>query len=177
MNLTKNFEKNISGTASWSKVYIGLGSNLGDREKNIKTALELLKEEKTINLLRASAISETDPEENLNQPKFLNAVCETQTSLSPVDLLDKLKKIEYKVGRPKEYEKNSPRIIDLDILVFDDLLLKGRTLIIPHPKMHKRYFVLNGLNELAPDLLVPGHKKSVKQLLSELLDDIYASNQ
>jgi 2-amino-4-hydroxy-6-hydroxymethyldihydropteridine diphosphokinase len=160
-----------------AKVYLGLGSNLDDRQKNIEEALKHLKEEPAIDVLRVSSVSETEAEENTGQPKFLNAVCEIETILSPIDLLDRLKRIERKLGRPQEYQRNSPRIIDLDILIFDELLLKGRTLTVPHPKLHERYFVLNGLNELAPDLFVPEHKKTVNQLLTELSKKSYADNQ
>jgi 2-amino-4-hydroxy-6-hydroxymethyldihydropteridine diphosphokinase len=151
-----------------AKVYLGLGSNLGDRKKFLESALNSLREEPAISVLRVSSVVETTPEENLNQPKFLNAVCEIETTLSPLDLLDKLRKIENKLGRPRERQKNSPRNIDLDILIFDDLLLKGKTLTIPHPKLHQRYFVLHGLNELVPELVVPQHNKTVVQLLTEL---------
>lgn len=161
-------------------VYLGLGSNLGDRHNNIERAVCLLKEEPEVKVLRVSSIIETEPEENINQPKFLNAVSEIETNLSPIDLLGKLKRIENRLGRPKEYERNSPRIIDLDILIFGDLLLRGKTLTIPHVKLHKRHFVLGGIVEFAPDLFVPGHKKTVKQLLDDIsgkiLEKTYESN-
>jgi 2-amino-4-hydroxy-6-hydroxymethyldihydropteridine diphosphokinase len=159
-----------------AKIYLGLGSNLDDKKQRIESALNALKEEEYINLLKVSSIIETEAEGNPNQPKFLNAVCEIETTLFPLELLDKLKRIEVKLGRPKEHDENSPRTIDLDILVFDDLLLKGKTLTIPHPKLHKRYFVLSGLNELAPELFVPGHEKTVSRLLSELKEN-HAGNQ
>ncbi|MCK4826772.1 2-amino-4-hydroxy-6-hydroxymethyldihydropteridine diphosphokinase [bacterium] len=159
-----------------AKVYLGLGSNLDDRRNYIELALKALKEEELIDVLRISSIIETEAEGNPHQPQFLNTVCETETNLSPIDLLGKLKKIERKLGRPKEHEKSSPRTIDIDILTFDDLLLKGKTLIIPHPKLHKRYFVLYGLNELAPQLFIPKHEKTVSQLLSELKNS-HADNQ
>ena len=158
-----------------AKVYLGLGSNLDDRRNHIELALNALKEVE-IDVLKISSIIETEAEGNSHQPQFLNAVCEAETSLSPIDLLSKLKKIERKLGRPREHEKNSPRTIDIDILTFDDLLLKGKTLIIPHPKLHKRYFVLYGLNELAPQLFIPKHEKTVSQLLSELKNS-HADNQ
>lgn len=171
MNTIKKSEEHVFNAPFvriWRKVYFGLGSNLGERQNNIEAAISFLKEEPQVKVLRVSSIIETEPEENTEQPKFLNAVCEIETNLSPIDLLVKLKRIETRQGRPKEYERNSPRVIDLDILIFDDLLLKGKTLIIPHPKLHKRHFVLNGLTELVPDLFVPGQEKTVKQLLALL---------
>lgn len=159
-----------------AKVYLGLGSNLGNRQSFIDQAINLLKEEPAIDVLRVSSCLETEPEGNLNQPKFLNCVCEIETTLSPIDLLDKLRKIEKKLGRPEEREENSARNIDLDILVYDDVLLKGKTLTIPHPRLHERLFVLNPLSELAPKLMVPKHNKTVSQLLAEL-NQINESNQ
>lgn len=180
MKTTKKTEEpivNASFVKIYRKVYLGLGSNLGDRQNNIEKAVALLKEEPQIKVLRISSIIETEPEENVNQTEFLNAVCEIETNISPVDLLGKLKRIEQRLGRPKEYEKNSPRVIDLDILIFGDLLLKGKTLTIPHPKFHKRYFVLNGLVELVPELFVPGQEKTVKQILAEISEKKYENNK
>lgn len=171
MKMGNKTEEPIVNTAFvriWHKVYVGLGSNLGDRHANIERAICLLKEEPEVRVMKVSSIIETEPEESTNQPKFLNAACEIETNLSPIDLLGKLKRIENRLDRPTEYERNSPRTIDLDILIFGDLLLRGKTLTVPHIKLHKRHFVLTGLAELVPDLFVPGYQKTIKQLLDDI---------
>ena len=149
-------------------VYLGIGSNLGDRAANIEKALALLKEHEDIKVLSVSALIETDPE-GPPQGKFLNGAIKIDTDLMPLDLLTQLKIIERRLGRTKT-EPNAPRPMDLDILFYDDVvIMKGKTLAIPHPRLAQRLFVLKPLSEIAPDLEHPRLNKSVKELYEALL--------
>ena len=130
-----------------SKAYIGIGSNLGDRKANIKKALSLIELVKGVKLIKVSSIYETDPVGEPIQGKFLNGVFEIGTSLDPFNLLETLKKIEKELGR-KKVLKNGPRTIDLDILTFGKQKINTKNLKIPHPRMHKREFVLRGIREI-----------------------------
>ncbi|MBF0384788.1 MAG: 2-amino-4-hydroxy-6-hydroxymethyldihydropteridine diphosphokinase [Candidatus Omnitrophica bacterium] len=127
-------------------VFIGIGSNLGKREDNIKQSLKLIKK-KGISIKKVSSIIETEPEGGPRQGKFLNTAAHIQTKLSPLELLKELKSIEKEMGRVKGV-KNGPRIIDLDILLYDDLKFKSPRLTIPHPRMYKREFVMVPLKEI-----------------------------
>ncbi len=128
-------------------VYIGIGSNLGDRQKNIDDALDMLKKY-NITVNRISSIIETDPIGGPVQDKFLNAVAKLTTELDPHTLLEKLNTIEKNLGR-KRTILNGPRTIDLDILLYDNISLTTNNLVIPHPRMFKRDFVLKPLREIA----------------------------
>jgi len=137
--------------------YIGVGSNLGNRKKNIFTALSLLNLEKDITIKKCSSIYQTKPWGYKNQPEFLNAVWKIQTTLSPEKLLSVLKKIEKKIGRKKTF-KCGPRVIDLDILLYAKRTIKKRNLKIPHPEMSKRKFVLKPLREIEPKIKIPNQE-------------------
>ncbi len=141
------------------EAYLGLGSNLGDREKNVARALELLGEGGRV--AAVSPLYETDPV-GLTGPPFLNAVCLYQTELGPYELLSSIKGIEARLGRKLGL---IPRPIDIDILIYGDLVMKSETLTIPHPHLVERAFVLVPLAELAPGLVVPGRGEKVSQLL------------
>jgi 2-amino-4-hydroxy-6-hydroxymethyldihydropteridine diphosphokinase len=132
--------------------YIALGSNLADRQKNIKLALEFLKQAPAIKILKVSSIIETEPQKARPQPKFLNGVVKLQTSYSAHQLLKKLQEIEVKLGRKTPRVKNEPRTIDLDILLYGDFKIDEKELQIPHPSMWKRRFVAIPLKEIAPEL-------------------------
>jgi 2-amino-4-hydroxy-6-hydroxymethyldihydropteridine diphosphokinase len=149
-----------------SLAYIGIGSNLGNRQKNCLRAIELLTGKKII-VTKRSSLYETEPWGIKDQPKFLNMVIEIETKLNPKKLLVILKDIENEVGR-KESLKWGPRVIDLDILLVDNLILNQDDLIIPHPLMHKRDFVLRPLAEIAPDVKHPLLKLSIDELLQKL---------
>jgi len=138
--------------------YIGLGSNLGDRRAMIAGALERLQPR------RVSTIIETAPWGVVDQPHFLNAVAEIDAELAPPALLDRLLEIERELGRVRR-QKWGPRSIDLDLLLFGDRRIVSPVLTVPHPRLHLRLFVLEGLAELCPDLIVPGLDRSVRQLL------------
>lgn len=146
-----------------AKVFLGLGSNLGDREKNIKEALKRLRESGIAREIKISSFYETEPEGVKNQPFFLNAVLEMETFLSPRNLLDALQVLERQLGR-KKGRKWGPRIIDLDILFYGNLVMKEKDLEIPHPLLAERSFVLTPLAELAPETIHPALKKTVSVL-------------
>lgn len=127
--------------------YIGIGSNLGNRQQNINKAISYLKDSDKIEVKKVSSIYETEPIGGPPQGKFLNGVIEIETDLSPLDLLDRLDEIEMKLGRVRS-EKNGPRTIDLDILLYSDIQINNERLTIPHPHMQEREFVLRGLREI-----------------------------
>jgi 2-amino-4-hydroxy-6-hydroxymethyldihydropteridine diphosphokinase len=149
-----------------SIVYIGIGSNLGDRKANCMRAIELLVV-KGIVVRKESSLYETDPWGDKNQPKFLNMAIEIETELKPRDLLDILAGIEKELGRKKSL-KWGPRIIDLDILLYDSITIDQDDLKIPHPFMHERDFVLKPLYEIAPDVKHPVLNLSTGELLQKL---------
>jgi len=150
-------------------VYIGIGSNLGDREGNIGRAIGLLEGNPDIQIIKASSLYETEPVGYKEQGDFLNAVIEISTSLGSRDLLKIIKNITNSINtKPKE--RWGPRSIDLDILFYDDLVIQEEDLAIPHPRLHDRGFVLVPLVEIAPDLIHPVLKISVKKLLDRLED-------
>lgn len=147
--------------------YIGLGSNLGDRQKYLNNALNKLKNTKGIILNKISPIYETEPVGYLEQPFFLNCVAEIKTSLSPFELLNICISIENKLGRTRNI-KWGPRTIDLDILFFGCLIINKEDLIIPHPRLNEREFVLIPMNDLAPNFLHPVFNLTINVLLKKL---------
>ena len=149
-------------------VYIGLGSNLGDRVENLRGARERL-ELSGVRIRRASAIYETEPRERLDQQWFLNQVIEAETTLFPRQLLARLLRIEREMGRVRMMP-NGPRTIDLDILLFGNAVVHAAGLEIPHPRMEERRFVLEPLAELAADLRVPRGRRTVRELLAEVMN-------
>jgi 2-amino-4-hydroxy-6-hydroxymethyldihydropteridine diphosphokinase len=146
-------------------VYLALGSNLGDREKNLREARERMAA--FVNITRVSSIYETEPVGVKEQPWFLNQVLAGTTLLSPVDLLRRVKKIETEMGRT-EGIRFGPRPIDIDILFYDRLIELSPILTIPHPRLHERAFVLTPLAEIAPDLIHPRLRAPIRTLLERL---------
>jgi len=146
-------------------VYLGLGSNVGDRKENLDRALGFLSER--LRVEEVSSIYDTTPEDNPDQPRFLNLVAHVYTTLEPQGLLALLKGIESKLGRTPS-ARYSPRPMDIDILFYGKQVLNTPTLTIPHARIPERAFVLVPLNEIAPELIHPVSGKSVKQILAEL---------
>lgn len=146
-------------------IYIGIGSNMGDRQAHCKDAIEKLKD-KGIVIKKASSMYETKPWGLEEQSDFINMTVEAETGLSPEKLLKTLKEVEKEIGRKKTV-RWGPRIIDLDILFYDDIVINIEHLQIPHPLLHKRDFVLFPLSEIAPDKVHPVLKKNIRQLKEE----------
>jgi 2-amino-4-hydroxy-6-hydroxymethyldihydropteridine diphosphokinase len=145
--------------------YLSLGSNVGDRESHLREAIRRLE---SAGMVRSvSSIYETEPVEFTDQPQFLNCVVALETSSTPEQLMLQLLTIEKAMGR-KRIQKKGPRTIDLDILLFEEEVVRTPQLTIPHPAMQYRRFVLEPLAEIAPDALHPVLKKTVKELLEEL---------
>ncbi len=152
------------------RVYIGLGSNLGDRKANIREAEEKLSALPETRIVKASSLYESEPLGNA-KTWFVNSVLELETEFEPDDLLRRTKAIETAMGRKRVKGKRwGSRIIDLDILLFDNQTVSKRTLKIPHPEMHKRRFVLLPLSELAPHVTHPQHSATISELLGGLKD-------
>lgn len=149
--------------------YIGFGSNIGDRLSHIQNAINTLSKTEGITLQKISSIYKTDPVGYEAQAQFLNGVAAIQTSLSPLSLLYTLKDIETVIGR-KHRIRWGPREIDLDILIYGDLCVQTEKLIIPHPEMHLRGFVLVPLAEIAPNLVHPVFQESIQTLLNRFED-------
>lgn len=146
------------------RAYIGLGSNLGHRESNLRHAIEKLRETSGIDVLRTSSLYDTEPVDVEDPAWFLNAVAEIETALSPHALLDVLQAIEKEFGRERRLP-HAPRTLDLDILFYGEVILNDRRLTIPHPRWKERRFVLQPLADLVPDLQDPVHRRSVSEWL------------
>jgi 2-amino-4-hydroxy-6-hydroxymethyldihydropteridine diphosphokinase len=155
--------------------YIGLGSNLGDREASIRRALKLLADTEHIQVSGVSDLIETPPLGHFDQPKFINGVAEVKTTLSAEDLYKTLVEVEKRLGRER-HGKWLPRTIDLDLLLFGREVVNLPYLTIPHPQMHLRWFVLKGLCQLNPDLLHPTIKVRVSELAARLNESDFALN-
>jgi 2-amino-4-hydroxy-6-hydroxymethyldihydropteridine diphosphokinase len=137
--------------------YIGVGSNLGDPERNVREALVLLGREEGIRVLAVSTLRETDPVGYEKQPRFLNGAVALETELAPRELLDRLLAIELRLGRVRgEGPRFGPRTIDLDLLVYGSETVDEPGLQVPHPRLGERFFALEPLAELAPELEIPG---------------------
>jgi 2-amino-4-hydroxy-6-hydroxymethyldihydropteridine diphosphokinase len=145
-------------------VYLALGSNLGDRLANLKQAIAALTPQMEVKA--KSQVYETPPWGYEDQPKFLNQVVKAITYLDPEPLLKHLKRLEIALGR-KESFPNGPRLIDIDILFFDDVVLNTPNLVVPHPRLQERGFVLLPLMDIEPDLIHPVYKKSVREMAAE----------
>ena len=151
--------------SSLATVYLALGTNLGDRIANLQAAIAALPV--WMHLLASSPVYETEPWGYTDQPAFLNQVVAGETRLSPEDLLSPLKNLEATLGRKPTF-RYGPRAIDIDILMYADRILDTPTLVLPHPRLHERAFVLVPLADIAPDLMHPRLRKSVVELLAEV---------
>lgn len=150
-----------------AKAFVGIGSNLGNKEENIRNSIKLMKEK--CKILKASSSYETEPVAYKKQDWFLNCAIEVGTELEPLELLGFLQSIENKMGRVRTI-KNGPRIIDLDILFYDDKIINEPSLTVPHPRLHERLFVLEPLKEIAHGFVHPVLGKRVKEICKELKD-------
>ncbi len=157
-------------------VYIALGSNLGDRQVHLASALDAIRALPGVLSVVPSPIYETEPVLTPGSPagqsKFLNLAAVVKTTLPPGELLKSLHKIEASCGRTRSTEQggNQPRTLDLDILLYDDKTINQPGITIPHPRMHERWFVLKPLNDLAPDVIHPVIGRSISELLADLED-------
>jgi 2-amino-4-hydroxy-6-hydroxymethyldihydropteridine diphosphokinase len=152
----------------FNTAYISTGSNLGEKHDNCRNALAALGRTDTVTVEAISRFYLTEPMEYSEQPWFVNAAAKIRTSLGPGDLLAVLKSFEIKYGRKENGIRFGPRPLDFDIIFFNDLILETKQLIVPHPRMHNREFVLRPISDLAPELIHPVFNKSIRQLLDEL---------
>ncbi|MBI3320184.1 MAG: 2-amino-4-hydroxy-6-hydroxymethyldihydropteridine diphosphokinase [Candidatus Omnitrophica bacterium] len=153
-----------------ARVFIGIGSNEGDRLSMISQAVQRLGNHHGIRVVQMALVSETEPVGLSEQPDFLNTVVEIETTLSPHALLSVVKCLEQQLGRVPSSQRWGPRPIDLDILLYDDRVVQEPHLTIPHAQMHQRRFVLEPLAQLAPDAVHPVLKQTIEALLDNLVE-------
>jgi 2-amino-4-hydroxy-6-hydroxymethyldihydropteridine diphosphokinase len=150
-----------------TRAFVGLGANIGDREATLRAAIALLDGLDGIRVAAVSEFRETDPVDYLEQPRFLNAAAELETTLAPGELLASLLDVERALGRTRDGPRFGPRTIDLDLLLVDGIVVEAPGLTVPHPRLHERRFALEPLVDLDPHLVVPGHG-TVAELLHHL---------
>jgi 2-amino-4-hydroxy-6-hydroxymethyldihydropteridine diphosphokinase len=148
-----------------TRAYVGLGANLGDRERTLRAAVDALGSDGEIEVVAVSMLHETEPVGVGEQPPFLNGVVALQTSLEARELLDRLLAVEQRFGRVRVPGEHGPRTLDLDLLLYGNEEIEEPGLTVPHPRLHERRFVLEPLVELAPGLVVPG-RGAVESLLT-----------
>jgi len=150
------------------EVFLSIGTNLGNRFKNIKECIDMIQLNPYIEYITCSKIYETVPMYNTKQNKFLNLILKTKTSVKPIELLCEVKSIESEMGRTINILKNQPRVIDIDILSYGNSMINDDNLIIPHPKIIERAFVLKPWSDIAPDYKLPEINKTISELISNL---------
>jgi 2-amino-4-hydroxy-6-hydroxymethyldihydropteridine diphosphokinase len=150
-----------------TKAYVGLGANLGPREVTLLRAVDLLSAQPGLEVLAVSALRETAPIGDVDQPEFLNGAVALETTLSARELMEVLLRVEQELGRVRDGRRWGPRTIDLDLLLYGDRVVDEAGLTVPHPRLHERRFALEPLAELDPDLVVPG-RGEISGLLAAL---------
>ncbi len=152
-----------------TSAYIAIGSNLGDRQSTIDSAIAAIERVQSTRINKVSSIIETPPVGEIEQGAYLNGVLRVQTQLDARELLDEMLRIESEHGRDREHEQRwGPRTLDLDLIVFGDQIIDESGLQVPHPRMHERSFVLIPLAEIAPDIEIPTHNETPRQMLEAL---------
>jgi 2-amino-4-hydroxy-6-hydroxymethyldihydropteridine diphosphokinase len=147
-----------------TRAYVGLGANLGDRERTLLEAVTALAADDGVEVVAVSTLRETEPVGVGEQPLYLNGAAELETTLSAHELLDRLLAVEQRFGRVRVPGEHAPRTLDLDLLLYGDEVIDEPGVTVPHPRLHERRFVLEPLAELAPGLVVPG-RGDVESLL------------
>ena len=150
-----------------TRAYVGLGANLGERERTLRAAVDALAAEQGIEVLAVSSLRETDPVGVGEQPPFLNGAVALETTLAARELLEVLLSVEHRFGRVRGPGEHGPRTLDLDLLLYGDEQIDEPGLTVPHPRLQERRFVLEPLAELAPSLMVPG-RGPVESMLTGL---------
>ena len=149
------------------RAYLGLGSNLGDRRANIEEAVRRLNDTAAVRVTRVSSMYDTEPVGGPPQPRYLNAACEVETELTPHELLRAAFAVEDAMGRTREVHWG-PRNIDIDILLYGELVIQDEELTVPHPRMTERAFVLRPLADIAPHVRHPETKKDIRTTLADI---------
>ena len=167
INLKNNDKR--KQTERFKTVFLAIGSNRGDRKENIETALRLLHSEKDIEIVKVSAMLKNPPQEGIKTGYFLNGAIKVLTLLSPHELLNVCKNIEKCLGRDTEGRTYRPRVIDLDILFYEDKIINTKDLVIPHPRLHKRNFVLIPMMEIGKDFRHPVSRKTILELYKNVV--------
>lgn len=152
----------------WHRAFLSIGSNLGDKRENCRRGMEALAAGGDIRIRRRSALYRTEPVDFTDQEWFVNGVILVETELGPIELLDRLQDLQRQAGRPAEGMRFGPRVLDLDILLYNDLILDDPRLTVPHPRMHRRCFVLRPLCDIDPDTLHPRLVRTARELLAQL---------
>jgi 2-amino-4-hydroxy-6-hydroxymethyldihydropteridine diphosphokinase len=152
-------------------VYISIGSNMEDPLENCRRGIDALCRNAEVALIERSPWYKTQPVDYVDQNWFINSVISAKTRLSPFELLEKTQRIQNRLGRKSDGVRFGPRVIDLDIIFYDDLLIDTAHLVIPHPRMHKRRFVLQPICDIDPTVMHPGLGRNVQELLNQLVID------
>jgi 2-amino-4-hydroxy-6-hydroxymethyldihydropteridine diphosphokinase len=161
----------IQGVMKTQIAFISVGSNIGNRKVNCQSGIAALTALDRVLLTGISSFYETEPVDYLDQNWFVNAAVRIQTTLEPIQLLDTLKRIEKKVGRVESGIRFGPRVLDLDIILIDDRIINSDCLVIPHPRMHERRFVLKPICDIDPLIVHPILQRNVQDILGDLSGD------